>query len=86
MTDLIRLARSRLQMSNLELARALEVSAGCVRSWDHHGAPRYARLAIAALIAGVDPNAIDPSFWQPIRQASPWPSNESNSGFNAARQ
>src|ERR1700690_80719 len=50
MTDLIRRARSRLQMSNLELARQLEVSAGCVRSWDRHGPPRYARLAIAGLL------------------------------------
>jgi hypothetical protein len=71
MTDLLRLARSRLQMSNLELARKLEISAGCVRSWDRHGAPRYARLAVAALIAGVDPDAIDPSFWLPIKQVAP---------------
>jgi hypothetical protein len=86
MTDLLRLARNRLQMSNLELARQLEVSAGCVRSWDRDGAPRYARLAIAALMAGVDPDAIDPSFWQPIRQVSPWPPAAGNSNLDPARQ
>jgi hypothetical protein len=84
MADMIRLARSRLQISNLELARQLEVSTGCLRSWDRRGAPRYARLAIAGLLAGVDPDTVDPSFWQPIRQASP--ANAADSGLDAARQ
>jgi hypothetical protein len=41
----------------MALARRLEVSVGCLRSW-RRDAPRYARLALCALIAGVDPDLV----------------------------
>jgi len=61
----LRLARQCLRTSDLELARKLEISTGCVRSWDRHGAPRYARLAVAALMIGVDPDVPSRSL-QPV--------------------
>ena len=55
---LIQLARERLQENETMLARRLEVSVGCLRNWSRRGAPRYARLALAALISNIDPNAL----------------------------
>ena len=37
----VRLARTRLDVTDLDLARKLGVTAGCLRSWDRKGAPRY---------------------------------------------
>ena len=37
---------------------SLEVSVGCLRAWKRKGAPRYARLALSALIAGLAPHAL----------------------------
>jgi hypothetical protein len=43
----------------LSLARNLGVTVGCLRSWDRKGAPRYVQLALCALIAGIEPEAIE---------------------------
>jgi hypothetical protein len=51
--QLIRLACERLELDEASLARKLEVSTGCLRSWKRE-APIYAQLALAALIAGLD--------------------------------
>jgi hypothetical protein len=53
----VRLARIRLDMTDLDLARKLGVTVGCLRSWDRKGAPRYVQLALCALIAGIEPEA-----------------------------
>lgn len=58
----IQLARKRLGVTDRELARQLEVTVGCLRSWDRKGAPRYAQLALMALIAGLVPEAVDASL------------------------
>jgi hypothetical protein len=50
---LIQLACERLQIDEGALARKLEISSGCLRSW-RRKTPRYAQLALAALIAGLD--------------------------------
>jgi hypothetical protein len=50
---LIQLACERLQLDEGALARKLEISSGCLRSW-REKTPRYAQLALAALIAGLD--------------------------------
>jgi DNA-binding transcriptional regulator YiaG len=55
---LIKLARERLQDNETMLARRLDVSVGCLRNWSRRGAPRYGRLALAALISNIDPNAL----------------------------
>ena len=54
---LICLARTQLDVPDSELAQRLGVSVGCLRSWSRKGAPRYARLALCALIVGLDPEA-----------------------------
>ena len=54
---LIRLACDRLQVDETALARRLGISLGCLRSW-RRVAPAYARLALSALIAGLDPEMI----------------------------
>jgi hypothetical protein len=46
-----------LHVDEVALARRLEVSVGCLRSW-RRGAPSYAKLALSALIAGLDPEMI----------------------------
>jgi len=38
-----------------ELARELEITVGCLRSWNRRGPPRYGQLALAALVAKLDP-------------------------------
>jgi|HubBroStandDraft_3_1064219.scaffolds.fasta_scaffold168493_2 DNA-binding transcriptional regulator YiaG len=57
----VRLARTRLDLTDLDLARKLGVTVGCLRSWDRKGAPRYVQLALCALIAGVEPEAVEGS-------------------------
>jgi DNA-binding transcriptional regulator YiaG len=57
----VRLARTRLDLTDLDLARKLGVSVGCLRSWDRKGAPRYVQLALCALIAGIEPEAVEGS-------------------------
>ena len=57
----VRLARTRLDVTNLDLARNLGVTVGCLRSWDRKGAPRYVQLALCALIAGIEPEAVERS-------------------------
>jgi len=54
---LIRMARERLQLDEKALARRLEVSVGCLRSWRRESPP-YAKLALCALIAGLDPEVV----------------------------
>jgi hypothetical protein len=54
---LLRIACDRLQIDENALARRLGVSVGCLRSWRRE-APPYARLALSALIAGLDPEMI----------------------------
>jgi DNA-binding transcriptional regulator YiaG len=55
MEPLIRLARERLRADEIVLARRLGVSVGCLRNWSRLGAPPYGKLALAALIAEIDP-------------------------------
>lgn len=55
MEPLIRLARERLRADDVALARRLGVSVGCLRAWSRRGAPPYGKLALAALIAEIDP-------------------------------
>ena len=57
----VRLARTRLDVTDLDLARKLGVTAGCLRSWDRKGAPRYVQLALCALIAGIEPEVVERS-------------------------
>jgi hypothetical protein len=54
---LICLARTQLGVPDSELARRLGAAVGCSRSWRRKGAPRYARLALCALIVGLNPKA-----------------------------
>jgi hypothetical protein len=42
------------------LARRLEISVGSLRSWSVRGGPVYARLALAALVLGVNPDKAFP--------------------------
>lgn len=49
------------------LARRLEISVGSLRSWSVRGGPAYARLAIAALVLGVNP---DKAFHQDCKTSS----------------
>jgi hypothetical protein len=63
----LQFARKRLQTSDLELARKLELPVGCLRSWDRRGTLSYAKLALAALIIGLDPD--DGSIWGPAQSA-----------------
>jgi hypothetical protein len=52
------MACERLQIDEFTLARRLDVSVGALRHWQR-GAPAYARLALSALIAGLDPEKIN---------------------------
>ena len=58
----VRLARTRLDVTDLDLApkprrhRRLPCA-----SWDRKGAPRYGQLALCALIAGIEPEAVERS-------------------------
>ena len=62
MPDLmIQRARTRLGLADRELARQLGVTWGCLRSWDSKGAPRYAQLALMALMAGLAPETVETS-------------------------
>jgi len=54
----IQRARDALGFTDTELARSLGVTTGCLRSWSRRGAPRYAQLALAALIFGLDPDRV----------------------------
>jgi hypothetical protein len=54
---LIRMACERLEVDEVTLAHRLGVSLGCLRRW-RKGAPPDARLALSALIAGLDPEVI----------------------------
>ena len=38
------LVRTRLDVTDLDLARNLGVTVGCLRTWDRKGAPRYVPL------------------------------------------
>lgn len=40
------------------IARRVEISVGSLRSWSVRGRPVYARLALAALVMGVDPEGV----------------------------
>jgi hypothetical protein len=50
---LVRLACDRLQLDERRLARRLGITLGCLRSWEVEE-PAYARLALSALIVGLD--------------------------------
>jgi DNA-binding transcriptional regulator YiaG len=69
MDPFIRLARERLQADDVALARRLGVSLGCLRNWGRRGAPAYGKLALAALIAGIDPDQI----FEPVQSRRPLP-------------
>jgi len=66
----IQLARTRLGVTDRELARQLGVTLGCLRRWDRKGAPRYAQLALIALIAGLVPETVEMS---PVAALRPEP-------------
>ncbi len=40
------------------LARQLGLAVGSLRAWENRGAPPFARLALAALVAGLDPTQV----------------------------
>ena len=54
-----------LGIADFELSRKLDVSMGCLRAWRRNGTPRYGRLGLAALAAGVDPDHL---FVDPVEQ------------------
>jgi hypothetical protein len=54
---LVRLACNRLRLDERRLARRLGVTIGCLRSWDDNEPP-YARLALSALIVGLDSDLV----------------------------
>ena len=56
---MIQHARTRLGVTDRELARRLGVTLGRLRSWDRKGAPRYAQLALMALAAGLVPETVE---------------------------
>lgn len=45
-------------MTDAELANSLGVTLGCVRKWRRLGAPRYARLAVSAIRAKLEPDIV----------------------------
>lgn len=49
---------SLLSMSDREIAKELQLSIAALRSLDGPGCPRYLRLALAALVAGIDVDSI----------------------------
>ena len=72
MSDMvIQRARTRFDVTDRELARQLEVTLGCLRNWDRKGAPRYAQLALTALMAGLAPETVETS---PVTQLCQRPS------------
>jgi DNA-binding transcriptional regulator YiaG len=67
---MIQRARTRLGVTDRELARQLGVTQGCLRSWDRKGAPRYAQLALLALMAGLVPETVETPPVVALRQGS----------------
>ena len=67
----IRLAGLALGADEAELARQLGVTRGCLRHWKRKGAPRYARLALAALSAGLTADGAMKGNAPPVRARSP---------------
>jgi len=67
MNVFVRLARERPQADDIALAQRLGVSVGCLRNWRRRGAPPYGRLALAALIARIDPDQI----LEPLQPSAP---------------
>ena len=55
---IVKTAAAALRIDDRELARRLGVSTGTLRHWDRKYAPAYVRLALAALVAGVDPDQV----------------------------
>ncbi len=51
----INLAVQALGTDRNGLARHLGLAAGALRAWETRGAPLYARLALAAVVVGLDP-------------------------------
>ena len=69
MPDLmIQRARTQLGLADRELARQLGVTLGCLRNWDRKGAPRYAQMALMALMAGLAPETVETSPVPRLRQ------------------
>ena len=67
----IRLAGLSLGADEAELARQLGVTRGCLRHWKRKGAPRYARLALAALTAGLTADGAVAERAQAVRPRQP---------------
>jgi hypothetical protein len=55
---IVKTAAAALQIDDRELARRLGVSTGTLRHWDRKYAPAYVRLALAALVAGLEPDQV----------------------------
>jgi transcriptional regulator with XRE-family HTH domain len=55
---IVKTAAAALQIDDRELARRLGVSTGTLRHWDRKYAPAYVRFALAALVAGIDPDHV----------------------------
>jgi DNA-binding transcriptional regulator YiaG len=55
---IVKRAAAALQIEDRELARRLGVTTGTLRHWDRKYAPAYVRLALAALVAGIDPDQV----------------------------
>jgi transcriptional regulator with XRE-family HTH domain len=45
-----------LNLESFVLARRLGISLGALQSWNKENPPEYARLAMAALVVGIDPD------------------------------
>jgi hypothetical protein len=45
-----------LNLESFALARRLGISQGALHSWNKDNPPEYARLAMAALLVGIDPD------------------------------
>jgi hypothetical protein len=56
--SLITLAAKALDTDRRGLARYLGLPVSTLRSWEVRGVPTYARLALAAIVSGLDPEGI----------------------------
>ncbi len=75
--DDLRIVLDLLKTDRVSLAKRLGLAVGALRAWEARGAPLYGRLALAALAAGLDPDAVFGK--QTARQAS---CNDCSDGVN----
>ncbi|MCG7509321.1 hypothetical protein [Mesorhizobium retamae] len=72
---LLRQATAKLAVSELDLARQLDMPIAALRHLDHPNPPRYLRLVLAATIAGLDADRILTELQNgPLAAGDPGPS------------